>query len=398
MPFLNFGNDNYKITKITLTQKGKQMKFFSVKTLVAGLSLLFFFGCSGEQKAPQMPPALVSTITAQASDVKLSFSYPAQLVSEEDVVLKPKVSGSIVEKLFKAGDRVQKDQVLFLIEPERYKASYEVARASLLVAEANYQNAKKDHDRNRVLIGKQAISQKEYDTSLATFNTAKANLESARAQLSSSQLDLNYTSVSAPFDGVVGDALVNVGEYVATNSKDLVRVTNLNPIYADFYISDVERLGFDRNVASGSWQVQDIETTINVGGQEFKGKLFFVDSVLDSNSGSAKAKAVFDNNESRLVPGTYTTITSSGFVQKDGFKIPQIAVLQDARNTYVYTIGAENKVQKTIVKIIYQDNEFAVISEGLKNGDKVIINNFKKIRPGSVVQEIPPQAMQAPQG
>lgn len=374
------------------------MKFFSVKTLVAGLSLLFFFGCSGEQKAPQMPPALVSTITAQASDVKLSFSYPAQLVSEEDVVLKPKVSGSIVEKLFKAGDRVQKDQVLFLIEPERYKASYEVARASLLVAEANYQNAKKDHDRNRVLIGKQAISQKEYDTSLATFNTAKANLESARAQLSSSQLDLNYTSVSAPFDGVVGDALVNVGEYVATNSKDLVRVTNLNPIYADFYISDVERLGFDRNVASGSWQVQDIETTINVGGQEFKGKLFFVDSVLDSNSGSAKAKAVFDNNESRLVPGTYTTITSSGFVQKDGFKIPQIAVLQDARNTYVYTIGTENKVQKTIVKIIYQDNEFAVISEGLKNGDKVIINNFKKIRPGSVVQEIPPQAMQAPQG
>lgn len=375
------------------------MKNFSVQMFVAGLSLFAFFGCSGEQKMPQMPPQPVSAISAQSSDIKLTFSYPAQLVSEEDVVLKPKVSGSIVEKLFKAGDRVQKDQVLFLIEPERYKASYEVARAALLVAEANYQNAKKDHDRNRVLIGKQAISQKEYDTSLATFNTAKANLESARAQLSSSQLDLNYTSVGAPFDGVVGDAFVNVGEYVTTNGKDLVRVTNLNPIYADFYIADVERLGIERNIASGSWQVQDIETTINVSGQEFKGKLFFVDSVLDSNSGSAKAKAVFDNNESKLVPGTYTTISSSGFVQKDGFKIPQIAVLQDARNTYVYTIGAENKVQKTIVKIVYQDNEFAVISEGLKNGDKIITNNFKKIRPGAVVQEIPAQAMQqAPQG
>lgn len=368
------------------------MKIFSAKAFVAGLSLLFFFGCSSEQKAPQMPPSLVSTITAQAADIKLSFSYPAQLVSEEDVVLKPKVSGAIVEKFFKAGDKVQKDQVLFLIEPDKYKSSYEVARGSLLVAEANYQNAKKDHDRNKVLIGKQAISQKDYDTSLATFNTAKANLESARAQLSNAQLDYNYTSVSAPFDGVVGDALVNVGEYVTASSRELVRVTNLNPIFADFYIADVERLGIDRNVASGSWQVQDIETTISVGGQEIKGKLFFVDSVLDEKSGSAKAKAIFDNNDTRLVPGTYTTITSSGFVQKDGFKIPQIAILQDARNTYVYTIGAENKVQKTIVKIVYQDNEFAVISEGLKNGDKVILNNFKKIRPGSVVQEMPPQA------
>ena len=232
------------------------MKNFVVKTLVAGLSLPFFFACSGEQKAPQMPPALVSTITAQSSDVKLTFSYPAQLVSEEDVVLKPKVSGAIVEKLFKAGDRVQKDQVLFLIEPDKYKASYEVARGSLLVAEANYQNAKKDHDRNRVLIGKQAISQKDYDTSLANFNTAKANLESARAQLSSAQLDFNYTSVSAPFDGVVGDALVNVGEYVTASSRELVRVTNLNPIYADFYIADVERLGIERNIASGSWHSQ----------------------------------------------------------------------------------------------------------------------------------------------
>lgn len=374
------------------------MKSFSVQMLLACLSLFVFFGCSKEQKMPQMPAQPVSTITAQSSDIRLSFSYPAQLVSEEDVVLKPKVSGAIVEKFFKAGDKVQKDQVLFLIEPDKYRAALEAARGSLLVSEANYQNAKKDHDRNRVLIGKQAISQKDYDTSLANFNTAKANLESARAQLSSAQLDLNYTSVSAPFDGVVGDALVNVGEYVIASSRELVRVTNLNPIYADFYIADVERLGIDRNLASGSWQVQDIQTTINVSGQEVKGKLFFVDSVLDAKSGSAKAKAVFDNNESRLVPGTYTTITSSGFVQKDGFKIPQIAVLQDARNTYVYTIDAENKVQKTIVSIVYQDNEFAVISDGLKNGDKIIINNFKKIRPGAVVQEIPAQAMQGQQG
>ena len=254
--------------------------------------------------------------------------------------------------------------MLFLIEPEKYKAALDIAKATLLTSQANYENARKDHDRNRVLIGKKAISQKDYDTSLANFNTARANLESAKATLANATLDYNFTSVSAPFDGVVGDALVNVGEYVSTNGKDLVRVTNLNPIYANFYIADVERLSIERNLTSGS----------------------------------VKAKAIFDNNSSKLVPGTFTTIYTDSFVQKNGFQIPQVAILQDVRNTYVYTLDAENKVKKTIVKIVYQANDYAVISEGLKDGDKVILNNFKKIRPGAVVQEMPAQAMQAPQG
>ena len=204
--------------------------------------------------------------------------------------------------------------------------------------------------------------------------------------------------MSAPFDGVVGDALVNVGEYVSTNGKDLVRVTNLNPIYANFYIADVERLSIERNLSSGAWQIGDIKASVKVGGEMIAGKLFFVDSVIDETSGSVKAKAIFDNNSSKLVPGTFTTIYTDSFVQKNGFQIPQVAILQDVRNTYVYTLDAENKVKKTIVKIVYQANDYAVISEGLKDGDKVILNNFKKIHPGAVVQEMPAQAMQAPQG
>ncbi len=373
------------------------MKTFVAKILVVALALVYF-GCGEPPKPPQMPPQMVSTTIAKMQDIKLNFAYPAQLVSEEDVVLKPKVSGTIVEKFFRAGEQVKKDQVLFLIEPEKYKAALDIAKATLLTSQANYENARKDHDRNRVLIGKKAISQKDYDTSLANFNTARANLESAKATLANATLDYNFTSVSAPFDGVVGDALVNVGEYVSTNGKDLVRVTNLNPIYANFYIADVERLSIERNLSSGAWQIGDIKASVKVGGEMIAGKLFFVDSVIDETSGSVKAKAIFDNNSSKLVPGTFTTIYTDSFVQKNGFQIPQVAILQDVRNTYVYTLDAENKVKKTIVKIVYQANDYAVISEGLKDGDKVILNNFKKIRPGAVVQEMPTQAMQAPQG
>ncbi len=363
------------------------MKNLVVKALVS-VGALLFVACGENKQAMQMPPQPVNTLVAQSADIELSFSYPAQLVSEEDVVLKPKVSGSIVEKLFKAGDTVKKDQVLFLIDPEKYEAALGVAKATLLTSKATFENARKDHDRNRVLIGKQAISQKDYDTSLATYNTALANLESAKATLASATLDFNYTSVSAPFDGVVGDALVNVGEYVAVNSKDLVRVTNLNPIYADFYIADVERLSIGRNLESGAWQIGDIEASVKVGGEIIKGKLFFVDSVIDDNSGSVKAKAIFDNSEAKLIPGTFTTLTTEGFVQKNGFKIPSIALMQDARNTFVYTLDKENKVVKTIVQVVYQTNDFVVISEGLKDGDKIVLNNFKKIAPGAVVQDL----------
>lgn len=366
--------------------KGKTMKALNFSILAGFLAV--FFGCGSEPQAQQIPPQPVNTIVAKAADIRLHFSYPAQIVSDEDVVLKPKVSGSIVEKTFKAGDKVKKDQVLFLIEPEKYKAALEVANATLGTAKANYDNAKKDYDRNKVLINKQAISQKDYDTSLANFNSARANLESAKAQVASASLDYNYTSISSPFDGVVGDALVNVGEYVSTNGKDLVRVTNLNPLYADFYIADIERLGFARNLADGTWQIDDVETSVVVNGEEIKGKLFFVDNVIDNTSGSVKAKAIFDNNDSKLVPGTFTTITSGGFVQKNGFQIPQVAILQDSRNAYVYTLNDENKVQKTVVKIIFQENEYAVISEGLKDGDRIVLNNFKKIAPGAVVQDL----------
>lgn len=370
----------------------KETTMKNLRFLLANFCFIaLFLGCSDEKPPQQMSAQPVSTMIAKSDNINLSFSYPARLVSEEDVVIKPKISGAVVQKFFKAGDKVEKDDVLFLIEPEKYEASLNIAKAALLVAESNYENARKDHSRNEILVDKQAISQKEYDTSLANFNSAKANLESAKAQVQNAQLDFNHTSVSAPFSGIVGDALINVGEYVNASSTQLVRITNLNPIYADFYISDLEKLNIEKNLADGAWEIQNVDASIKVEGREIKGKLYFVDSVIDEKSGSVKAKAVFDNNETKLLPGTFTTLTSNGFVQKSGFKIPQVAILQDVRNTYVYTLSADNKVQKTIVKLSFQTNDYAVVSEGLKDGDKIILDNFKKIAPGASVQELPQQ-------
>lgn len=364
------------------------MKFIQ-KNIFLLLGVLFFLSACNKEKAPQaqIPPQSVSTMNAKGENLSLSFTYPAKLVSDYDVIIKPQVSGIIVEKLFKAGDLVKKGQTLFVIEQGKFKASVNSAYGKALMARANFDNAEKDFNRSKMLFAKKAISQKEYDTNLANFNSAKANLTSARAELTNAKIDLEHTEIKAPFDGVVGDALINIGDYVSTSSTELVRVTNLNPIYADFFISDTDKLNIVRNTQSGKWDLENINATLNLNGEEVKGKLYFIDSVIDSSSGTVKAKAIFDNNNSTLLPGAFATITSEGFIQKNGFKVPQIAIKQDQNDVYVLLVK-EGKVAKASVHISYQNNEYAIIDKGLENGDKIILDNFKKIHLGGEVKEV----------
>lgn len=363
------------------------MKILKIRVfLLLGIGLLIgACGNSGVQQT--IPHQAVGIIVAKSEDVPLRFTYPAKLVSDYDTTIKPQVSGVIVEKYFKAGDVVKKGDKLFLIESSKFKAAVDSARAKALMAEASFNNADKDYARNKILFEKKAISQKDYDTSLANFTSTKANLASARAELTNAKIDLDHAEIKAPFDGVVGDALINIGDYVNASATELVRVTNLNPIYADFYISDTSKLDIVRNTQDGRWEVDALSAILHLNGQDVVGKLYFIDSVIDSNSGSVKAKAIFENNNSSLLPGAFAKITAEGFTQKNGFKIPQLAVKQDQNDVYVFTV-VEGKVTKTPVHISYQDNEFVVIDKGLKNGDKIIKDNFKKIHVGDEVVEV----------
>ncbi|EHB9799181.1 efflux RND transporter periplasmic adaptor subunit [Campylobacter coli] len=364
------------------------MNLFQKNTLLL-LSALFLFSACNKEEAPQKQtlPQSVSTMSAKAENLPLNFTYPAKLVSDYDVIIKPQVSGVIVEKLFKAGDLIKKGQTLFIIEQDKFKASVNSAYGKALMARANFDNASKDYNRSKTLYNKGAISQKEYDSALANFNNTKANLTSARANLENARIDLAYTEIKAPFDGIVGDALINIGDYVSSSSTELVRITNLNPIYADFYISDTDKLNIVRNTQDGKWDLSNIYANLNLNGETVQGKLYFIDSVIDANSGTVKAKAIFDNNNSTLLPGAFATITSEGFIQKNGFKVPQIAVKQNQNDVYVLLVK-NGKVEKSSVHISYQNNEYAIIDKGLQNGDKIILDNFKKIQVGSEVKEI----------
>ena len=315
----------------------------------------------------QMPPLPVGVITAKTGDMEVALSFNGQIVGELDVVVKAKVVGTIEKQNFTPGQAVNEGDILFEIDSAKYEAAYNIAKA-------NFDNANADLKRAKNLRASNAISQREYDAAVAAYNITNANLTNAK-------IDLDYSKVKAPFSGVVGDNLKDVGAYVSSMDADLVRLTKLDPIYVKFGISDVEKLKIDTNLASGQWENKNSGVSISVAGKDYNGTLKFIDNVVNSNTATVDAKAEFENPNLELKPGTYARVKVGGFHQKNGAKLPQVAVLQDLSNPFVYVVE-NGKIAKKIVKVVSQSATEAIVSEGINDGDLVVIDNFKKIRVG----------------
>lgn len=358
--------------------------------LVLSVAVLFLSGCfeNKENKAAagrQMPLSHVDIFIAQKTDIPISFDYTATVTSSQDVIIYPKVGGTIIKQFFKPGSKVKAGDKLFLIDPEKYQASFDSLDASVGVANANLKNAETEFKRISALYKKNAVSQKDYDAAVAAYDIANANLVSAKANLKNAKIDLGYTTITAPFDGVVGDNQVDVGSLVIANQTKLVRLTKINPIEAEFYIADVDNLTRKTNLDNGSWQQLNSDAVLSVNGENFNGKVNFIDNVVNTATGSVLAKASFDNSEGKILPGAFGHIKMSGFVQKNAFNIPQVALQQSATNSYVLVVK-DGKVSQKNVKTGYQTKNMVAVTEGLEDGDKIIVNNFLKIGVGAPVE------------
>lgn len=358
------------------------------KSLVfAAILALFLTGCQETEKKPapkgpsQMPPAKVTILTAKKADIPISFEYPAKLISDFDINIRSKIGGTIQKQLFKAGDKVKKNDVLFVIDDEKYKAVSDLAQANVEVSEAQLKKAQRDWQRTENLFKKQAASQRDYDNARAAYDIAKANVLSAKANLKNVNIDLSYTKIKAPFSGIVADAKVDIGDFIPPNTP-VVKLTNLDEIIAEFYISDVDKINKDKNIKNQNWQQIGSKAEILLDEKSILGKLSFIDSSIDPNTGSVKSRAVFKNESLNLLPGMFAKVRISDFMQKDGYKIPQIAIQQDLISPYLLILK-DGKVTKSNINIIYQTEEFAIINKGINEADMIITDNFKKIRVGA---------------
>lgn len=350
---------------------------------------LLTIGCSGEPKgqaggkpaggAPsamgggQMPPMPVGAMIAKSADLPVVLEFPARLVSSEKVEVRAKVAGTLMAREYNEGSFVPKDTLLFVIDPAKYEAAKDMA-------EAQFKQADREYKRAKALFAERAISEKEHDAALSAYESTKAALKNA-------MLDLDYTRVKAPIEGFAGIKAQNNGSLISVGAL-LTTVTKTSPIHAEFSFSDIEGLKDSLVLASGTW-ANPTGIKVNIKSENGKpypneGRIDFIDSVVDSESGSVKARALVANTQGLLMPGQFARVVLSGFTKQDSFKVPQSAVMQGAQGSFVF-VAKDGKAMPQPIKIASTDGQFFVLESGLKEGDVVILNNLPKLRPGAPV-------------
>lgn len=356
--------------------------------------LLLMIGCGSQEQQQKKVALPVNTQTITSQDLDLNFEYPARLKSVQSVDIYARIEGILLTQNFTEGDIVQAGQTLFTIESTRYKARVNMAKAQYNTALANLTKASKDWTRTERLYKQGALTVDQYDNAMYNYQSAQANVESAKASLDDALVDLKYTTITADITGRIGMRRYDVGNLVGRNGGGgdtyLTTLTQLSPIYAEFSIPSTD-FYYMRGLDKDNVIVEFILGNDTI--YDKRGKLDFLDSVLDSQTASIKARAIVNNDSYVLLPNEIVRVNLKGFKAQKSIAIPQKALLQDSQGSYVY-LAKNNQAQiarLTLGKML--KNGQVIVLSGLQDGDMLITNNLTKLRQGS---EINPQ-QNAPQ-
>jgi len=342
----------------------------------------------GAPAGKQMPaPKADAYIVPEAQDLKIDLKYPAQIKALKSAVVYSRVLGVLEELRFEEGKKVNKGDSLFKIEDDLYKAKVDAALASVKMNQATLDNATRSWNRIKKLYKSKAVTTEQRDNSLSTYEEALASLALAKAELKQAQIDLDYTKVKAPISGIAGIKKVDVGNLVTANPPmELVTITQNEKVYVDFSMP----LSDYKNIKTGLWTIPTdgkINVTLNVNDKPIsaKGYVDFIDVNIDKDTSTVKMRALIDNENNQLMAGNFARVTLNGIVQKNVITIPQKALLQNPLGTVVFV---ENKGVAAVKPVIIGNesgDKYIVIGGPLQSGDKVIVNNFFRVKPGKPV-------------
>lgn len=378
----------------------KGLSIFFALFLVA----IFLNGCldlshskgDGAEKIRQIPPIQVRVVDVNKRDIPIELTYPARAKSTSSINVKARVQGVLLKKYYTEGEFVKAGELLYLIDPSIYEAKVKKAKANVALRDAEFDRAKKEWDRVELLFKEGAVSKKDREYALSAFESAKAALDMAYADLKDAEINLGYTKVRAPISGIVGQKQQDIGTLVGpgTDNITLTTITTLNPMYAEFSMPSNEALMLNPNASSNKISYpsdKKIRATISDENGNIvsdSGILDFSGINTDLNTGSIKARVIFENKNSSVYPGMFIRVTLKGLVKKERIVIPQKAIMQIPTGTFVYTVVDKKAVFKPIRLGEMVDSDMCIVEEGLNQGDKVIISNILKLKPNAPVQVI----------
>ena len=347
-----------------------------------------------QKPAPATPPAPEATVlTVQRQTIPGQFEWVAQAAASKSVEVRSQVSGVIVDRPYVEGTDVPKGKVLFRIDPRTYLANYESAKARMAEAQAQYANAERTLNRLKPLLGQNAVAQQDVDNAQAAYDQAHAAVLDAKAEVDAAKKNYDDTFVRAEVAGRAGRALMEVGALTSGPTEQLTTVDQVNPIYVYFNPSDQDVLQWRRDVASkrlvlppGMLDVQATLADGSVFGQT--GKVDFVDLTLQPSTGALQLRAEFANPQHTLLPGQFVRVRLLGLKRNDAILVPQRAVQQGLTGPFVYVLGDSNAVSaRTVAATAWQGTQW-IIEDGLKPGDRVVVDGTQKIAPGRPVRPV----------
>jgi len=371
------------------------------------LSALLLTACGQSQDAAQdagkkggppggMPPAMVSIVNAEPQDLAVELEYTAQTVGYRDVEVRARVPGILLTRSFEEGSRVGKGQPLFSIESAPFEAALARAEADLAAAQARSDQTRRTLGRLKTLREAGMVTQSTFDDALAAEAVTAAEVKSARARLDEAKLNLGYTRVLSPATGIISRAERAEGTLVAGPETLLASITQVDPVYVVFGMPDNEQLRLRREAESGQLLLPkqgrfDVEVRLSDGSiYPRRGKLDFSDVRINAATGTSDARTTLANPEGLLRPGQFVRVRLTGAMRPKAIKVPQRAVLEGAQGKFVYVVNDKSQAEPRPVKAGEWAGNDWIISEGLKAGDRVIVDGVMRIGPGAPVQVAEP--------
>jgi len=349
--------------------------------------VVFFMSCKEKQKQQAQPPN-IKVVEVIQKEIPIYKEFVGQVYGFKDIPIRARVDGYLMGIHFNEGFGVKKGQLLYTVDPQPYQAK--VAEAMGQLAKAKTELVRADNELNRIkpLAEMKAVSESDLDAALAEHGAAKASVEAAEASLRLARINLGYTNLKSPIQGLIGKTLAKEGEYVGKSPNPVIlnTVSRIDNIRVEFFLTEAEYLHFFRkfkdDVEDDSREEASLELILADGSlHKHKGKIDFIDRNVDPTTGSILLQASFPNPEKLIRPGQYAKVKALVKIAKDALIIPQRAVKELQGKYSSFVVNSENKVEIRDLKIagFYQD--FYIISEGVKVGDKVIIDGIQKVAP-----------------
>jgi len=351
-------------------------------------ALIIAVSCSVAAAQGTAPPPAVSVTPVVSREVTETIDYIGRLTAVDKVDVVARVPGFLEERKFKEGQYVKKGDLLFRIEQATYKAAVEQARANVAKAKATEVNAKLQFERGKELVRNQNIPQATLDQRAADEEAAQASVMEAQAALDQAEINLGYTEIRSPIDGRIGLAIFTEGNLVQPSSGKLATIVSQDPIYVTFQVSQRNLLDYFRRRAEDPGK----NTHVNIRIKLPNGTIYphaglsdFLDVQVDPTTDTVTVRATVPNPEHVLIPGGVVGVTVERGAPKSALAIPQAAVLLDQAGRYVLVVDAAKKVEQRRVTTGVEQGRNIVVTDGLKEGELVIVEGIQKVRPGQTV-------------